>query len=461
MKLISSRSMVVKVLSLLIVIGLLLFSYRYVKNASWWAQYPANKHYYNNGHLISSGKIYDRSNNILYEVVDGKTYFNESKRVRTAVMHTTGDLYGNVATGAQVAFGDFLTGWDLLNGAFAHDKDGGNDLKLTIDSNLSAEAYELLNGRKGAVGVYNYKTGEIITMASSPSFDPQNSVNIEENPEMYEGVYINRFLSASFTPGSVFKLITAAAAIDNIDDIESKAFHCSGEYNINGDVVTCLSAHGDIDFKDALAVSCNCAFAEISLELGGAALQEYAEKVGFNSSLKVDGIETAKSVINARNAVGADLAWAGIGQYTDLVNPLNFMAYVGAIANDGVMVYPKIIKNNNFPSFMKHCLAGDEKRILPHDTAVKLKSMMRNNVQAVYGEKKYEGLNLAAKSGTAEVGEGKVPHSWFVGFMDREDCPLAFVVVIENGGIGSRAAGSVAGKVLRSAMEAMKLEQQP
>lgn len=460
MKLISNRSKVVMVLSLLIVFGLLFFSCKYEKNASWWVQYPTNKHYYNNGRLISSGKIYDRSNNILYETSDGKVYFNENKTVRTAVMHATGDLYGNVATGAQVAFGDSLTGWDFLNGAFALNRDsGGNDLTLTIDSNLSAEAYELLNGRKGAVGVYNYKTGEIITIASSPSYDPQNPVNIEENPEMYEGVYINRLLSASFTPGSVFKLVTAAAAIDNIDDIENRVFHCDGEYTINGDVVTCPQAHGDINFHDALAVSCNCAFAEISLELGGTVLQEYAEKVGFNSSLKVDGIETAKSEINAENAAGADLAWAGIGQYTDLANPLNFMAYVGAIANDGVMVYPKIIKDNNFISYIKHYLVRNEKRILSYDTAVKLKGMMRNNVRTVYGENKYEGLELAAKSGTAEVGEGKTPHSWFVGFMDREDCPLAFVVVIENGGIGSRAAGSVAGKVLRSAMEAMKLEQ--
>lgn len=460
MKLISSRSKVVMVISLLIVLGLLFFSCKYAKNASWWVQYPTNKHYYNNGQLVSSGKIYDRSNNILYEIVDGKVYFNENKTVRTAVMHATGDLYGNVATGAQVAFGDYLTGWDFLNGAFASNKDfRGKDLTLTIDANLSAEAYELLNGRKGAVGVYNYKTGEIITMASSPSFDPQNPVNIEENPEMYEGVYINRFLSSAFTPGSVFKLVTAAAAIDNINDIDNRVFHCDGQYTINGDVVTCMQVHGDVNFHEALAVSCNCAFAEISLELGGDVLQKYAENVGFNSSLKVDGMETAKSVINAENTVGADLAWAGIGQYTDLANPLNFMAYVGAIANDGVMVYPKIIKNNNFASFIKNNTVTDEKRILSPDTAVELQGMMRNNVLSVYGEKKYEGLELAAKSGTAEVGESKEPHSWFVGFMDREDCPLAFVVVVENGGIGSRAAGSIAGKVLRSAMETIKFEQ--
>lgn len=456
MKLISNRSKVVMALSLLILVGLLFFAYKYVKNASWWVQYPTNKHYYNNGQLVSSGKIYDRSGNILYETSGGRVYFNENKSVRTGVMHATGDLHGNVVTGAQVAFKDLLTGWNLLNGAFTLNEDSrGHDLTLTIDAYLSAKAYELLNGRKGTVGVYNYKTGEIIAMASSPSFDPQNSVNIAENPEKYEGVYINRLLSVTYTPGSVFKLVTAAAAIDNINDIESRVFHCDGEYDINGDIVTCPLVHGDVNFDDALAESCNGAFAEMSLELGGDLLQKYAEIAGFNSSLKVDGIETAKGVVNAKDAIGADLAWAGIGQYTDIANPLNFMAYVGAIANDGVLVYPKIIKNNDLTSLIKKYTGSSQKRILSYDTAVNLQRMMRNNVIKVYGEKNYEGLELAAKSGTAEVGEGKTPHSLFVGFIDREDCPLAFVVVIENGGIGSRVAGPVAGKILRAAMKTM------
>jgi peptidoglycan glycosyltransferase len=78
--------------------------------------------------------------------------------------------------------------------------------------------------------------------------------------------------------------------------------------------------------------------------------------------------------------------------------------------------------------------------------------MMRNDVTEVYGENNFKGLELCAKSGTAEVGEGKRPHSWFTGFLDREDCPLAFVVVVENGGTGSRVAGSVAGKVMKEAV---------
>jgi peptidoglycan glycosyltransferase len=126
------------------------------------------------------------------------------------------------------------------------------------------------------------------------------------------------------------------------------------------------------------------------------------------------------------------------------------MAYVGAIANDGVRVSPRILKDNLL-SHLIRSIAGKD-RILSAETAGKLESMMRNNVLETYGEGNYSGLQLCAKTGTAEVGKGKEPHAWFAGYMDREDCPLAFVVVVENGGGGSRVAGPIARTVLRSAV---------
>ena len=223
--------------------------------------------------------------------------------------------------------------------------------------------------------------------------------------------------------------------------------------------MTCPETHGNVTLEQALAQSCNISFAEISLELGGKMLQKYAEKAGFNSSLKIDDIKTGVGKVDVSEAEGGDLAWAGIGQYSDTANPINFMAYVGSIANEGVRVTPKLISNKGILSV----LPGDgiqEKRILSKETAEKLEKMMRNNVTEVYGENNYKGLELCAKSGTAEVGEDKKPHSWFVGFLDREDCPFAFVVVVENGGSGSKVAGSVAGKVLKTAVESMTAEEE-
>jgi Cell division protein FtsI/penicillin-binding protein 2 len=213
-----------------------------------------------------------------------------------------------------------------------------------------------------------------------------------------------------------------------------------------------------VDFQEALAQSCNIAFGEIALELGGATLQKYADKAGFNSRLEVDGIKTAVGKVSVADAQGGDLAWAGIGQYSDTANPLNYMAYVGAIANEGVRVTPRLIKNES----IKSVLFGDpvqKKRILSAETADQLGEMMRNDVKKVYGENNFKGLELSAKSGTAEVGKDKKPHSWFVGFLNREDCPLAFVVVVENSGSGSKVAGSVAAKVLKTAVDRMSVEK--
>ena len=453
MKILTRRAFVVLILSMLLLTGLLIFSFRYLSTASVWVQHPANKHLYQDGQLITSVKILDRNGKILLQTVDNKRKYNESKSVRIALMHATGDNNGNVATGAQVAFRDRLSGWNLVNGTFhlRQSNQSKNDLTLTLDADLCKMAYQALNGRKGTVGIYNYKTGEMLCMVSSPSFDPENPPNVGANPERYEGVYLNRLLSATYTPGSVFKLVTAAAAIDQLDDFETKTYHCGGKTLINGEKVTCPSPHGDVTLEQALAQSCNVAFAEISLELGGHTLQKYAEKAGFNASLKVDQIETAEGKINTENATGGDLAWAGIGQYSDTANPAVFMAYMGAIANDGVRVTPHLVKEHGVKAFLA-TYGIEKKRILSSKTADRLGKMMRNDVLEVYGERQFEGLELCAKSGTAQVGEDQKPHAWFAGFLDREDYPLAFVVVVENGGSGSRTAGAVAGKVLKAAV---------
>ncbi|MGE5544299.1 MAG: penicillin-binding transpeptidase domain-containing protein [Bacillota bacterium] len=453
MKLLTRRALVVLVLAVIVICGLLIFTVRYLEKASSWVQHSSNRHLYtNNGELKTTGTIYDRNGKILMQIVDGVPRYNDNQTVRMATMHAVGDPQGNVVTGARVAFGERLSGWNLLKGAYRFNQQlshFSSDITLTLDADLCAVAYNALNGRKGTVGVYNYKTGEILCMVSSPSFDPLYPPDIEKDPGRYEGVYINRFLSAAYTPGSVFKLVTAAAAIDNLDNINTQIYHCDGEMIIDGEEVTCPSAHGDVNFEEALAKSCNVAFAQITLALGAKNLQQYADKAGFNSSLEVNGIKTRMGRVNVAGAKGGNLAWAGIGQYSDTANPLNLMAYIGAIANDGIRITPRILEDNMLSYLIK--FVGGKTRILSEETAGKLRTMMRNNVLETYGEGNFSGLQLCAKSGTAEVGGDKQPHAWFVGFMDREDCPLAFVVVVENGGGGSRVAGPIARKVLQTA----------
>jgi len=458
MKLLTRRAFGLFILTLLLLSGLLVFTVRYAAQASDWSQHPTNRHIYSDGKLKTAGTIYDRNGEVLLQTVEGAPKYHENKTVRRALMHAVGDSYRNIATGMQAVYSDRLSGWDPVNGAYRFNGSNfGSDMTLTLDAELCAAAYNAMNGRKGTVGVYNYTTGEILCMVSLPTYDPENPPDVSAEPEKYEGVYINRLLSASYTPGSVFKLVTAAAAIDKIDNIDTMVYRCEGSRLINGVEVTCPDVHGTVTLEEALARSCNTAFAEISLELGGETLQKYADKAGLNSSLNISGIKTAEGNVDVSHAEGGDLAWAGIGQYSDTVNPLNFMAYVGAIANDGVRVTPTLIRETGLLAL----LPGDgvqEKRILSAESAEALGGMMRNNVTEVYGESNYKGLELCAKSGTAEVGGDRKPHAWFAGYLDREDCPLAFVVVVENGGSGSKVAGAVAGKVLKEAVKVMTEE---
>ena len=456
MKLLKRRAAALLFLILLMVFGMFVFTSEYVKKGPTWVQHYSNKHLYAEGKALASGTIYDRNGEVLFQLNEGNAEYHQDKYVRIALLHAVGDGRGNIATSAQVRFKERLSGWNLVNGAYRFKGQlppMGTDLTLSLDAKLCETAYRALNGRKGTVGVYNYETGEILCMVSSPSFDPEARPDIEKQAEKYEGVFMNRFLSATYTPGSVFKLVTAAAAIDKVEGIETQTFHCEGKKQIGEDVVTCQEVHGDITFEEALAESCNIAFAEITEQVGAANLQKYADKTGMNTALLLDGIETAKGYIEVKEAKDADLAWAGIGQANDLVNPLNFMAYMGAIANDGVRVAPRIKKvpAQELLSLLPD-LGNKKERLLSKETANQLKVLMRNDVTSGYGEQAYEGLMLCAKTGTAEIGEGLAPHAWFAGFLDLPEYPLAFVVVVENGNSGIGAAAPVAAKVLHDAI---------
>lgn len=201
-----------------------------------------------------------------------------------------------------------------------------------------------------------------------------------------------------------------------------------------------------MDIYGALSNSCNCAYASLAVELGGDIMAEYTEKLGLTSSYDVDGIKTAPGSFNF-DTYNINIGWAGIGQFEDEVNPLSMMVYMGAIAGDGKAAKPCLIKSTGkslLPGSDSSARAGTVS-LLSAETAKQIKDMMRNNVKSNYGDSNYPGLELHAKSGTAEVGSGRAPHSWFCGFSGD----YAFVVCVENGGYGAYVAGPVANRVLQ------------
>lgn len=450
MKQVKRRTWFCLLFTLLLTVGLGIFLMRYTTNGERWASFSANKHIYDKSGQLMSGAILDRSGNPLYDAAAGG--YNEDKTIRKATLHAVGDRAGNIAAGAKSALRENLSGFNPILGTTA----GGHDVYLTLDAELCSIAYGALSGKKGAVGVYNYQTGELLCMVSTPTFDPENPPENVEGDSRYEGVYLNRFLSAAYTPGSVFKLVTTAAAIEKIPNLENRTFTCDGSIEIGGQTVTCPHAHGDMDIYGALANSCNGVYATLATELGGKTLWQYTKKAGLLDSLSVSGIATTAGSFTAAENGSADLGWSGVGQYNDLVNPCAMMTYAGTIANGGTQVVPRLIYKETTASGLPTGFYRAEKHsgAIKSDTCALLKDMMRNNVVEQYGQSQFGDLAVCAKSGTAEVGDGQRPHAWFVGFVDDDAHPLAFVVVVENGGSGASVAGGIAAKVLNAAAEA-------
>lgn len=447
MKKIENRAIVCLLLALALAAGMLFFLFRFLTQGGGWASSAFNRHLYNTQGQLTAGTVLDRDGDVLSSVQDGKRTYYDSETVRKATLHAVGDLQGNIGTGALNAFADRLTGWNLVNGAFGADR--GGELTLTLDARYNYEAYQALNGHAGTVAVYNYKTGEILCMVSAPSFDPLRVPEDIETSDRWKGAYVNRFLSSAFTPGSVYKTVTLTAALETIPDIESRTWNCIGSVQIGEETIVCSGVHGEQDISAAFANSCNAAFAQIAVELGAETLRTYTEKAGLTASYSVDGLTTAKGSFDWALDDGR-LGWAGVGQDRDLVNPCALMVYMGAVANGGRAAEPYLIlktKNGlglpSLPRWTKKTAA-----LIDQGTAEKLAELMAGNVEKTYGQSRFPNMDLCAKSGTAEVGEGKSPHAWFAGFLRNEDAPYAFVALVENGGGGSSVAGGVAGKVL-------------
>ena len=441
------RSMVLYLLLACFVGGVVYLGVNLFLHGGQWAMQPYN------GHISSSlGNISDRSGNVLAtSTEEGRTY-SDSETVRRALLHTVGDPYGYISTSVEYTMRDKLTGYNLITGL--NDtifNRMGSDIALTVDQNACAAAYNALGGKNGAVLVYNYQTGEILVKVSAPGFDPAYIPEDLETNEAYKGVYLDNTLSSSFTPGSIFKIVTAAAAMEKWPDTWSQWTHtCTGSENIGGSDVTCLygTAHGDQDMFSAMGNSCNVFFASLATEIGAQALQAKAEEMGFGREFSLGSVPTAESEIDLSAANQNQLAWAGVGQYTVLSNPYHMMVLMGAIANGGEYVQPRLTQESQLFSGL---LPGEDRTLVTAAEAQNLTQLLRGDVENYYGDWLFPtGMNVCAKTGTGEVGEGKAPNCWMVGFCDSVDYPYAFAILVEEGTGGIESAGSVASAVMNA-----------
>lgn len=449
---VTRRASAVLLLVIALVGGLGFFVFEYFTQADQWVVSTGSPHIYNSTN-IGCGQVYDRNGTLLLDITASRTYAAD-KTVRLATLHWLGDRRGSISAPAIAHYAKEMTGYNLVNGLYSYSGDAGAAV-LTLSAKVQSVALEAMADRKGTVAVYNYKTGEILCAVTTPTYDPDNIPDIEgDTTGAYEGVYLNRFVQSAYIPGSIFKVVTTAAALDCVDDILDKTFTCTGVYEYGIDRVTCERAHGKLTLKEALARSCNCSFAQIAALVGADNLEKYVEQFGVVKPLEFDGVTTVSGHYDLSKAAQVEVAWSAIGQYTDQINPCRYMSFMGAIAGGGKAALPHIVSHVTIGgeiTYEAEPVMSD--RIMSAEIAQTLREYLRNNVVSIYGADKFPKMTVCGKSGTSQLGGNQEPNAMFAGFVTDEEYPLAFIAVVENGGYGSSTCVPILSKVLSACKE--------
>lgn len=451
---IMGRARILLVLVLVLTLGTGFFVGEYFARAGGWVLSSGSPHVYNAGNL-GCGLVTDREGALLMDLTGGRVYSSDAG-LRTSVLHWLGDRQGNISAPALPHYANEIVGFDPVSGVYAYGGTGGQ-MTLSLSAKVQMAALQAMGDYKGTIAVYNYKTGELLCALSTPTFDPDHVPDIAgDTTGAYTGAYMNRFVQSTYTPGSIFKIVTVIAALETIPDIEQQTFTCTGLVEYGIDKVTCEQAHGTLTFQEAFSRSCNCAFARIADQLGGEVLERYAAQLGITEPVRFDGLTTATGSISAAGAAPVQVAWSAIGQHKDLVNPCRYMTLLGTIAAGGAGVEPYLVKEIRVGSQTTYRAQPQSTgRLMSSHTAQVLQSYLRLNVENYYGSDSFPGLTVCAKSGTAEVGGGRKPNAMFTGFVADEQYPLAFIVAIEDGGYGRPVCVPVLAPVLQACKEAL------
>jgi len=387
-----------------------------------------------------------------------------------------GDMAGK--TGIEAAYDAMLTGKDgqvveVVDSQGRKQSEvvsaapvAGPRLRLSLDFDLQAKAQELLKDEEGAIVVLSPKTGEVLALASFPTFDPNKFIN-RFTPEEWMGLagspdrpLLNRPLQGLYSPGSTFKMVMAVAALREKVITPGSQFFCGGETEIYGNIFHCLGAHGSLALADAIRYSCNIYFYNLGRLLGieaiaaDAGLMGLGRKTGLDIPGEKEGLvpspEWKKRTRKAAWYAGETISVA-IGQGPLQVTPLQMAVVTALIANRGRAIRPHLAMDGEPPAPI--AVPG----LNPADMESVVEGMWRSvNAQGTGRGALIEGFDICAKTGSTqtvstETAERISPasrqrktHSWFTGFAPRKDPEIVVTVLIEFGGHGGAAAAPVA-----------------
>jgi peptidoglycan glycosyltransferase len=387
-------------------------------------------------------------------------------------------VYGRA--GLELAYDAELTGLagDPLTDAFAKfgaERYDPKDLTLSLSYDLQKAAIAALGKQRGAVVMLDPRTGEVLALASTPTYAASRIANPETAAETFEALRDNpaqpllpRATLGRYVPGSVFKIVTAIAGLGSGAVTPETTYPDQPRAERNGLLIEGFRVRDGhhpetgteaLDFVGATEVSCNLWYALTGLETGGAALVDYARRMGFGAPIPFD-LPTAVSQVT--NANGTDpggfvddveLANASYGQAETFVTPLQMALVASTVANGGELMRPRLVTAMTGKNGTRALGPQSMGRVLSTADARSINEAMVEAVQGQLGRRftsgaTVAGLTVAGKSGTAELGGTGEPHSWFIGFAPAEDPEVAIAVLVEQAGRGGDVASPIAGDLV-------------
>jgi peptidoglycan glycosyltransferase len=431
---------------------------------------------------VPRGRIVDREGRTLArneEDANGELYRVYRGPAISQVVGYASSRYGRA--GIELAYDAELTGLatDPLTEAFR--KFGAQaydpaDLTLTLDYVLQREAVEALGDFEGAVAMIDPRTGEVLALASTPTYDASDIANPDTAERTMERLrsdedqpLLPRATLGRYVPGSVFKIVTAIAglgsgAVSPATSYEEQPPAEEDGLRVEGfrirDGHHPATGSEELDLIGATEASCNIWYALTGLETGGANLVDFAERLGFGAPLPFD-LPTAESQVTDGDGDDpggfvddVELANASYGQAETFVTPLQMALVAATVANDGALMRPRIVAAMETQRGGRRETAPEQvRRVVDAGDAAAITEAMVAAVEGDVGRQftagaKVPGVTTAGKSGTAELGGRGEPHSWFIGFAPADAPRVAIAVLVEQGGRGGEVAAPIAGELM-------------
>ena len=356
-----------------------------------------------------------------------------------------------------------------ITGTLSGHKPEGGSITTTINAKAQDAAWNGLKGKKGAVVALDYTTGAVLAMASSPSYDPNElaSHHLNDTTRAWKNLVAdpssplsNRATREIYPPGSTFKLVTAAAALQNgyhpnsmVDSPENWILPgtrtpLTNETNCGGSRITL--AH-------ALDISCNTAFGKVGVSLGQDKIRDQAERFGFGKVVSSDVSSVASRF--PQNLTDAQLAQSSIGQFDVAASPLQMAMVTAGIANGGKLMTPYLtaqVRASNLQVVSEHH-PKQMSQPMTKESAEQLKAMMASVVNNGTGKRaRINGTTVGGKTGTAQTVQGKAPYAWFVGWSDNPHVAVAVFIQSSDTAINEVSGGRLAAPIARDVIEAMR-----